>query len=95
MFNRRAHLSLLGGWREATQVGFYGIGTNTSKDDRTNYLFQQPYGSALFTIFPTRRFLMLRGGAELSRWSQEPGSVRSRRSRRSTRRRHCPGWVRK
>ena len=74
MFNRRAHLSLLGGWREATQVGFYGIGTNTSKDDRANYLFNQPYGSALFTIFPTRRFLMLRGGAELSRWSQEPGS---------------------
>ncbi len=46
MFNRRGHLSVLGGWREATQVGFYGIGTNTPKDDRTNYLFQQPYGSA-------------------------------------------------
>ena len=26
MFNRRAQLSVLGGWREATQVGFYGIG---------------------------------------------------------------------
>ena len=73
MFKRRASLSLLGGWREATQVGFYGIGTNTSKDDRTNYLFQQPYGSALFTIFPTRRAFMLRGGVEWSRWSQEPG----------------------
>jgi hypothetical protein len=73
MFNRRASLSVLGGWREATQVGFYGIGTDTSKDDRTNYLFQQPYGSALFTIFPTRRVLMLRGGAEFTRWSQEPG----------------------
>ena len=43
IFNRRGSLSLLGGWREATQVGFYGIGTDTSKDDRTNYLFQQPY----------------------------------------------------
>ncbi len=73
MFKRRASLSVLGGWREATQVGFYGIGTDTSKDDRTNYLFQQPYGSALFTIFPTRRAFMLRGGAEWSRWSQEPG----------------------
>ena len=40
LFNRRAHLSVIGGWREATQVGFYGIGTDTSKDDRTNYLFQ-------------------------------------------------------
>ncbi len=73
MFNRRAALSLLGGWREATQVGFYGIGPNTSKDDRTNYAFQQPYGSATFTIFPTRRTLMLRGGVEWSQWSQEPG----------------------
>ena len=54
MFNRRAHLSVIGGWREATQVGFYGIGTNTSKDDRTNYLFQQPYGNALLTVFPAR-----------------------------------------
>ena len=73
LFNRRAQLSVLGGWREATQVGFYGIGPDTSKDDRTNYLFQQPYGSALLTIFPSRRVLMLRGGVEYSRWSQEPG----------------------
>ena len=73
MFNRRAQLSVIGGWREATQVGFYGIGNETSIDDRTNYLFKQPYGNALFTIFPTRKLLMLRGGAELSRWSQESG----------------------
>jgi hypothetical protein len=73
MFNRRAKLSLLGGWREATQVGFYGLGTDSPENNRTNYLFNQPYGSALFTIFPTRRVLMLRGGAEYSRWSQEPG----------------------
>jgi hypothetical protein len=73
LFNRRGHLSVLGGWREATQVGFYGVGTNTSKDDRTNYLFNQPYGSALLTVFPTRRWLMLRGGVEYSKWSQEPG----------------------
>jgi hypothetical protein len=73
MFKRRGHLSVLGGWREATQVGFYGLGPNTSKDDRTNYLFRQPYGSALLTVFPTRRMLMLRGGAELSRWTQLPG----------------------
>jgi hypothetical protein len=73
MFKRRGQLSVLGGWREATQVGFYGIGNDTSKDDRTSYLFQQPYASALLTLFPTRRTFMLRGGAEYSRWSQEPG----------------------
>ena len=73
MFNRRGHLSLIGGWREATQVGFYGIGPNTPKDDRTNYLFQQPYASALLTVFPRRRNFMLRGGVEFTQWSQEPG----------------------
>ncbi len=73
LFNRRGHLSAIGGWREATQVGFYGFGTNTSQDDRTNYLFRQPYANALLTLFPTRKVLMLRGGAEYMRWSQEPG----------------------
>ncbi len=64
---------MLGGWREATQVGFYGIGTDTSKDARTNYLFQQPYGSALLTIFPARKVFSLRGGVEYTRWSQKSG----------------------
>ena len=73
LFNRRAQLSVIGGWREATQVGFFGTGTDTSIDDRTNYLFQQPYGSALFTVFPARKVLMLRGGVEFTQWAQKPG----------------------
>lgn len=73
MFNRRADLKLVGGWREATQVGFYGTGTDTSKDDRTNFDFQQPYASANLTILPTRRNLVLGGGLEWTRWSQRPG----------------------
>src|SRR5262245_29747079 len=73
IFQRRGRLSVLGGWREATQVGFYGLGPNTAVEDRTNYLFRQPYGSALLTLYPTRRTLMLQGGAEFSRWSQQSG----------------------
>jgi surface antigen Omp85-like protein len=73
LFHRRGELSLLGGWRDATQVGFYGLGIDTSKDDRTNYRFQRPYASGLLTLWPTRRNLLLRGGAEWTRWSQEPG----------------------
>jgi hypothetical protein len=73
LFNRRGHLSAIGGWREATQVGFYGIGTNSDVDDRTNYLFRRPYAGTLLTLFPTRRILMLRGGAELTQWDQRPG----------------------
>jgi hypothetical protein len=73
LFHRRGVLSVLGGWREATQVGFYGIGPDTPKEARTNYLFQQPYGSATLTLWPARRLWMFRGGAELSQWSQQPG----------------------
>jgi len=73
LFNRRGALSVLGGWREATQAAFYGIGMDNSTDDRANYDFQQPYASATLTFWPTRRLLMLRGAAELSRWSLRPG----------------------
>lgn len=74
LFNRRGSLSVLGGWREATQVGFYGIGTeNTSADDRANYSFNQPYASAALEVRPSRTLLRLYGGLEASRWSQGSG----------------------
>jgi surface antigen Omp85-like protein len=73
LFHRRGSLSVLGGWREATQSAFYGLGMNTSTRDRTNFDFQQPYGSALMTFWPTRKLLMLRGGVELSQWSLRSG----------------------
>src|SRR4029450_1250328 len=47
LFNRRGELSVLGGWRDATEVGFYGVGMNTSSGDRANFGFEQPFGSAL------------------------------------------------
>jgi outer membrane protein assembly factor BamA len=74
LFDRRGTLSVVGGWREATQVGFYGLGTSaTSKDDRANYSFRQPYASATLDVRPTRKHLVLTGGAEYSRWQQRPG----------------------
>ena len=73
LFNRRADLSLLGGWRDAPQVGFYGIGPDSSNDDRTNYRFEQPYASGLFTIHPNRRAFLLQGGLEYSQWTQKSG----------------------
>lgn len=74
VFNRRGIFSMIGGWREATQVGFYGIGTgNTSKDDRANYSFQQPYLSATLDVRPTRRSFVLGGGVEFTEWNQRPG----------------------
>jgi hypothetical protein len=73
LFNRRGHLSVLGGWRDATQVNFFGIGSDTPVDDETNYRFEQPYLSGLLTVFPTRKAFMLRGGVEYSQWNQKHG----------------------
>jgi hypothetical protein len=69
LFHRRGSLSVVGGWREATQAAFYGLGMDTSKDDRADFDFRQPYASGVLTFWPARRLLMLQGGAELSQWS--------------------------
>ncbi len=75
LFGRRGTLNAIGGWREATQVGFYGFGTSSSsKDARANYSFQQPYGSAALEIRPTRKLLLIRGGMEITQWKQAEGS---------------------
>jgi len=73
IFHRRGQLSVLGGYREATQVAFYGLGTDSSKVNRTNYLFREPYVSGLMTLWPTRKLLMLRGGVEVAQWTQRSG----------------------
>jgi hypothetical protein len=74
LFRRQAHLSLLGGWREATQVGFYGLGTSNPEDARANYGFKQPYGMSTLDFRPGRGVLVLRGGIDASQWQQTPGS---------------------
>jgi hypothetical protein len=73
LFKRQARLSLLGGWREATEVGWFGTGTATSLDDRANYGFKQPYGVATLDFRPGRRAFALRGMVEATEWQQTPG----------------------
>ena len=96
LFDRRGVLSVIGGWREATQVGFYGIGTGSRpKDDRANYSFTQPYvsrhgsrsgrrGSGSFSA----------AGSSTRSGIRTRATARTRRSRRSTRPRRCPAWAR-
>ena len=73
LFDRRAELRILGGWRDATQVPFYGVGMSTSSSVVANYAFQQPFGSALLTVRPARRLFIVRGGVEASRWDLKAG----------------------
>jgi len=79
LFKRRGTLSVLGGWREATQVNFFGIGATTPQENKTNYGFTQPYLGATLEVFPTRKLFMVRGDVEVSQWNQgaASGSVTS------------------
>src|SRR6187200_971727 len=67
IFNRRGTLALHGGWREATEVPFYGLG-DTRADNRVSYGFKQPYVSGLLTMKPTRKLLVVSGGIEYTQW---------------------------
>jgi hypothetical protein len=72
LFDRRAHLNVRGGWRDATQVAFHGVGMN-SGDEHLTWGFEQPYGSASLTVRPTRRLFLVRGGFEAAEWDLKPG----------------------
>jgi outer membrane protein assembly factor BamA len=40
------------GWRDATRVGYYGLGMDTESDDRANYRFNETFGLAEATFRP-------------------------------------------
>jgi hypothetical protein len=72
IFHRRGTLTMIGGWREATRVPFYGLG-DSSPDSRVNYGFEQPHVSGLLTLKPTRRLLVVSGGIEYTQWKLQQG----------------------
>jgi hypothetical protein len=44
--NGRIDLAAVGGWRDATQVAFYGVGGDTSPESRSNFRMKQAYVGA-------------------------------------------------
>ena len=64
---------MIGGWREATQVGFYGFGPGTPADDRANYSFRQPYVVSTISYRPRRGSFVLGAGLDVNEWQQGPG----------------------
>jgi hypothetical protein len=68
----RLDLSSEVGWRDATQVGFYGIGMDTSVDDRANFRFQQLFAQGT-AIFRPISWTVLTGTAGYEDFSRDPG----------------------
>jgi hypothetical protein len=60
------------GWRDATEVAYYGLGMDTSPDDRANFRFKETYvgGGARFRPVP---WLVLDGRLNYEYWNTEPG----------------------
>ena len=44
----RLDLHAIGGWRDATEVSFYGVGGDTTVEARTNFRMKQAYAGAAF-----------------------------------------------
>jgi hypothetical protein len=47
-------LGVRAGWRDAPQVGYYGLGNESEQDDRANFRVSQGYGGANLEFHPTR-----------------------------------------
>jgi Omp85 superfamily domain len=60
------------GWRDATQVAYYGLGMETSVDDRANFRFKEGYGEGTLQFRPIR-WVVLDGRAAVEDWSLEEG----------------------
>jgi hypothetical protein len=56
------------GWRDATEVPYYGLGQNNTKDDRANFRFQQTYLEGFAELRP-RRWLPIRGTVGYEHWN--------------------------
>jgi hypothetical protein len=56
--NGRIDLAAQASWMDATQVGYYGLGTATSERDRANYRFQRTRASAGVKARPASVFVL-------------------------------------
>jgi len=69
----RLTLGARAGWRDATQVAYYGIGQQSKVEDRANFRFQETYvdGGA---VFRPRRPFLIKGSLAYEHWNTLKGT---------------------
>jgi hypothetical protein len=72
----RVFFGVRGGWLDATQVGFYGIGPDTSRGDRANFRLQERYGKGTLALKPTG-WTRLEGEVGYESYTNEGGAGRA------------------
>ena len=68
----RLDFSARAGWRDATQVGYFGLGPDSEKDDRANYRFKETYVEGGLTFRPAW-WLPLDARVSYEDWQLESG----------------------
>jgi hypothetical protein len=71
-FSGRLATGVRAGWRDATQVGFWGVGNETDVNDRANFRVQQTVVEAGFE-FRTKRWLFLEGAGAYEDFTEQEG----------------------
>jgi hypothetical protein len=71
-FDRRLTFGLRLGWRDATQVAYYGVGQGSEEENRTNFRFQETYAEGRAEFRPVR-WLPIKGSLGFEQWNTLEG----------------------
>jgi hypothetical protein len=72
-FNKKLNLSTKLGWRDATQVNFFGLGTNSKESNQSVYRFQETYADAGADLWLAKWF-PVKGKVAYEQWDTKPGT---------------------
>src|SRR5262245_35095843 len=69
---RRLSFGAKAGWRDATQVAYYGLGIQSSLDAVSRFRFQESYGDGHFVFKPVS-FIPIKGSVRYEHWNTLEG----------------------
>jgi len=70
--NKRVSFGTRVGWRDATQVAYYGLGMKSNEEDRANFRVQQTYFDGSVELRP-RRWIPIRSSVGYEMWNTLKG----------------------
>ncbi|HEX6863575.1 MAG TPA: hypothetical protein VF414_12200, partial [Thermoanaerobaculia bacterium] len=72
-FNKKLNLGARLGWRDATQVDFYGVGQDSKEENKTNFRFKETYADGIADFRP-RPWLPIKGTLSFENWNTMEGT---------------------
>jgi outer membrane protein assembly factor BamA len=74
--DRRVSFGSRLGWRDATQVNYFGLGVQSRPEDRSNFRFQEAYADGHVTYRPVR-WVPLRGNVAFEYYDTKEGQAQT------------------